>query len=109
MISFRPGGSRERKESKVFTLQTNQVAPGRRRVTVHRDRLQLHTFVVHFRQQLIEVLHGSKEGVDGSEVLHVIAKVFHGGAVEGTDPNRLDVQELKVIQLLLDSCRSRDR
>lgn len=49
--------------------------------------LKEHTFVVHFSQELLKVLHGSKEGVDGPEIFHIIAEVFHGRTVERTDPN----------------------
>ena len=70
--------------------------------------MKVHTFVVHSSQELFKVLHGSKERVDVPEVFHIVAKVLHGRAVDGTDPHRLDVQVLEVIQLLLDSCQTRD-
>lgn len=55
------------------------------------------TSVVHLHQELIEVLHGSKLRADGPEVLHIIAKVPHRGAIQRADPHRLDVQVLEVI------------
>lgn len=58
---------------------------------------------MHFSQELVKVLHGSKEWVDFTKVFHVVAKVPHGRAVERADPNGLDVQVLEVIQLLLNA------
>lgn len=59
---------------------------------------------MHFSQKFFKVLHGSKERVDVPEILHIVAKVLHRRAVEWTDPHRLDVQVLKVMQLLLNPC-----
>lgn len=64
------------------------------------------TSVVHLVQKLVEVLHGSELRADGPEVLHVIAEVPHGGAIQRADPHRLDVQVLEVIQLLQNSCKT---
>lgn len=66
------------------------------------------TFVVHLSQEVVKVLHGSEERVDGPEIFHIIAEVPHGRAVERTDRHGLDVQVLEVIQLLLNTCQTRD-
>lgn len=67
---------------------------------------QVRTSVVHLGQELLKVLHGSELRADGPEVLHVVAEVPHGGVVQRSDPHRLDVQVLEVIQLLQNSCPS---
>lgn len=64
---------------------------------------------MHFGQELFKVLHGSKEWVDVPEIFHIITEVLHRRAVERTDPHRLDVQVLEVIQLLPNSCQTRDK
>lgn len=61
---------------------------------------------MHFCQQLLEVLHVSKERVDVPEIFHIVTKVLHRRTIERTDPNRLDVQVQEVIQLLLNSCQT---
>lgn len=48
---------------------------------------QVRTSVVHLGQELLKVLHGSELRADGPEVLHVIAKVPHGGTIQRTDPH----------------------
>lgn len=62
-----------------------------------------YTFVVHACQEVIKVLHGSKERVNLPEVLHIIPKVPHGRFVKRTDPDRFNVQVVEMTQLLLDS------
>lgn len=69
------------------------------------SRAAARTSVVHLGQQVLEVLHGAVERVHVPEILHVVAKVPHGGAVDGAHPHRLDVQVLEVIQFLQDSCQ----
>lgn len=49
--------------------------------------MKVHTFVMHFSQELFKVTHVSKERVDVPEIFHIIAKVPHGRAVDRTDPN----------------------
>lgn len=88
MIRFRPGGSRTRGFLRRECTQVSTEASTSR------------TSVVHLGQELLKVLHGSELGADGAEVLHVVAKVPHRGAIQRTDPHRLDVQVLEVIQLL---------
>ena len=75
----------------------------------HRPTWTAQTSAVHFSQELFKVLHGSKERVNVPEIFHIITEVFHRRAVERTDPHRLDVQVLEVVQLLLNSCQTRDK
>lgn len=62
------------------------------------------TSIMHSNKKIIEICHGSKNGIDVTEVFHIIAKVLHWGLVEWADPNNLDVQVSKMIQFLNNAC-----
>ncbi len=61
------------------------------------------TFVMHACQKVVKVFHGSKDGIDLPEVLHIISKVSHRRLVERADPDCFNVQVLEMAQFLLDS------
>lgn len=58
---------------------------------------------MHFVEEVVKVLHGAKERVHRQEVFHIVAKVHHGGFVEGADPDSFNVQVHQVLQFLCDT------
>lgn len=63
------------------------------------------TSVMHGNKKIIKICHGPKNGIDVTEVFHIIAKVLHWGPVERADPDGLDVQVIKMIQFLNNACK----
>ena len=64
------------------------------------------TFPVEGSPQTIELLHGAEDWVNSLEVRHVIAEVLHWRAEEWAEPQRLHSEELKVVQALLNTCKT---
>ena len=52
--------------------------------------------------EAVKGLQGAEEGIDGAVVLHIVAKIFHGGLEERRDPDGIGAKRLDVLQAALD-------
>ena len=94
----------------IVRRRTRLHEPGVRRTGVVDDEVhhQLHAPRVQLRDQLVELLEGAEERVDVVVVGNVVAVVGHRRAVDRTQPDDVDTEQLEVVEMVQDSAEVAD-
>lgn len=50
-------------------------------------------------EQVVEILHAAEYGLDGVVIRHIVTEIMHRRCVDGREPNRIDAEAFKIVNL----------
>ena len=58
--------------------------------------------------ELLEIVHGTENRIDVGEITDVIAMIYHGWAINGTDPDCFNSQLIEIVQTTCQTCENKN-